>query len=430
MGLTPLHLATGPVEGSGVCVRTLLEAGADPESLSLGLPGPGVGEGMTALQLACLNASADAVEELLNWGAQLRGNLCAGLSREWSGWSDDKKHMQLTGVKAPRGWPGQEQVSSATPSLGLRQEQGERQVCWQDLGSGRLECAPSGEGLERGLLGLVGLVGLAVPEARRDKKGEERVFKALIEVGADRAWKRRGWLVLLHDKYIRSEMCGRTAPLGVGIQGLGGDRGEKRDRSVMPWMCFFGGDKGRVDQGLQGCHLKGRGSEWDRVVAESGGGVRDGQGRILTNAFTGEAPESGGRRGLNGEEHLRPCGSRRGSINEMGIEQGTGEMLVGEHEILSCDADEESICSCPRCKRTGAVEMGGVPIIGQACSEVCSPSSLQGCNSGVGVIKCCKCELGLGTGKTPRGAGGGCKHRGLHDHENTGARLRGVDEDG
>ena len=60
----------------------------------------------------------------------------------------------------------------------------------------------------------------------------ERVRLLLARAPADRAWRRRGWLVMLRSRTLKAGGDGGAAGTGEGTNGASGDGGASRERSV------------------------------------------------------------------------------------------------------------------------------------------------------------------------------------------------------
>lgn len=153
-GFSPLHFAAAPGndESRRAVVRALLEAGAAVDVVSA--------DGLTPLRLACLNASVGCVEELLRWGA------------------DDiscvpRRSLSVVRLSSPPSSPPS--ASSSGPS----------------------QPAPVATAL---FAGDNDLVGSRVPVYAKDTTECQAILRMLFRAPSDRAWRRRGWLVLLYAR--------------------------------------------------------------------------------------------------------------------------------------------------------------------------------------------------------------------------------------
>lgn len=175
-GLSPLHCTAAPGNDDSrrAVVRALLEAGAVIDAASA--------DGVTPLKLACLNAAVGCVQELLRWGA------------------DDVSCV-------PRWLPSVRRWRSSSPDS-----------CQPALASTAHLCRPTSLS-ELGLAGIVesarheaaapasttlvtasGFVGSRVPVSARDETDCQAILRMLYMAPFDRAWRRRGWLVLLYAR--------------------------------------------------------------------------------------------------------------------------------------------------------------------------------------------------------------------------------------
>ncbi len=157
-GFSPLHCAAAPGSDDSrrAIVRVLLEAGATIDAVSA--------EGLTPLRLACLNASVGCVEELLRWGA------------------DDVSCVPRRSLS----------TRSPSPAPAL-----------PSASSGLSQSPPVANGLFAGDV----LVGSRVPAYAKDAAECQAILHMLSRAPSDRAWRRRGWLVLLYS---------RATPAAVG----------------------------------------------------------------------------------------------------------------------------------------------------------------------------------------------------------------------
>lgn len=166
-GFSPLHSAAAPGNGSTSrsVVQVLLEAGADVDSVAA--------DGMTTpLRLACQNAAVGCVEELLRWDAydtslthpsssvlSLHPSVCASYNG--------------TGRQTPAGPPFHPDVPPGNEMGGV------------------VRGAPPP---------LSAVVGSRVPLSVKDPEDEKRIHDLLRMAPYDRAWRRRGWLVMVNAR--------------------------------------------------------------------------------------------------------------------------------------------------------------------------------------------------------------------------------------
>lgn len=164
-GFSPLHCAAAPGndESRRAVVRALLEAGAAIDAVSA--------EGLTPLRLACLNASVGCVEELLRWGA------------------DDVSCVPRRSLSARSPSP-----ASSLPSAS----------------SGLSQSPPAANSLSAGDV----LVGSRVPAYAKDTEECQAILHMLSRAPSDRAWRRRGWLVLLYSR-VTAAAVGAAADLAL-----------------------------------------------------------------------------------------------------------------------------------------------------------------------------------------------------------------------
>ncbi|CAM9752396.1 unnamed protein product [Ectocarpus sp. 12 AP-2014] len=152
-GMSPLHCAA-----SRPIVRMLLAAGADIGAVSA--------DGLTSpLKLACLNAAVGCVKELLSWGA------------------DDLSCV-------PRSTPPSTLLLSSLPSISETTPPCPSSVPLSESSAVQRINVPR----------LRGLVGSRVPASVRDAADCEEIVRMLCQAPADRAWRRRGWLVMLYAR--------------------------------------------------------------------------------------------------------------------------------------------------------------------------------------------------------------------------------------
>lgn len=166
-GFSPLHLAAAPGNGSisRSVVRVLLESGADVDSVAA--------DGMTTpLRLACQNAAVGCVEELLRWDAY-DTSLTHPRSNVPSSHTSVCANCNGTGLQMPAGPPLH---PDAPPG---------------DETGGAIRGAP---------LPLSAVVGSRVPLSVKDPEDEKRIHDLLRMAPYDRAWRRRGWLVMLNAR--------------------------------------------------------------------------------------------------------------------------------------------------------------------------------------------------------------------------------------
>ncbi|CAN0091287.1 unnamed protein product [Ectocarpus sp. 4 AP-2014] len=151
--MSPLHCAA-----SRPIVRMLLAAGADIGVVSA--------DGLTSpLKLACLNAAVGCVKELLSWGA------------------DDLSCV-------PRSTPPSTLLLSSLPPTSETTPPCPSSVPLLEFSAVQRINVPR----------LKGLVGSRVPASVRDAADCEEIVRMLCQAPADRAWRRRGWLVMLYAR--------------------------------------------------------------------------------------------------------------------------------------------------------------------------------------------------------------------------------------
>lgn len=156
-GMTPLHFAAAPGNDDRrrAVVRLLLQAGADVNALSA--------DGVTSpLRLACLNAGVVCVEELLRRGA------------------DD-----------PTCVPRYMRRLTPPPHSPILY------VCPRSRFSSDFGAATDAH---NNLPHLRGLVGSRLPDSLKDAADCEKILGMLRKAPADRAWRRRGWLVMMYAR--------------------------------------------------------------------------------------------------------------------------------------------------------------------------------------------------------------------------------------
>ncbi|CAM9144345.1 unnamed protein product [Ectocarpus fasciculatus] len=152
-GISPLHCAA-----SWPIVRMLLAAGADIGVVSA--------DGVTSpLKLACLNAAVGCVKELLLWGA------------------DDLSCVPRCTLPSTLPLSSSPSVSETTPPCPSSVPLSEPSAV-QPINVPRLR----------------GLVGSRVPASVREAADCEEIVRMLCQAPADRAWRRRGWLVMLYAR--------------------------------------------------------------------------------------------------------------------------------------------------------------------------------------------------------------------------------------
>lgn len=161
-GLSPLHCTAAPGNDDSrrAVVRALLEAGAVIDAASC--------DGVTPLKLACLNAAVGCVQELLRWGADDVSCVprCSSSARPRS-----SSLVSFQPVVVP------------APSL-LR-----------PTSVSELAASAGSTALTAGQF-----VGSRVPVSARDETDCQAILHMLYMAPSDRAWRRRGWLVLLYAR--------------------------------------------------------------------------------------------------------------------------------------------------------------------------------------------------------------------------------------
>lgn len=181
-GLSPLHFAAAPGndESRRVFVRALLGAGAAIDAASA--------DGVTPLKLACLNAAVGCVQELLRWGADDVSCVPRWLP------SVRRRQRRRRSSSVDSSQPTLASVPRLSPSTSV-----------SDLGSAgaviepaRLEAATPASPV---LVAASKFVGSRVPASARDENDCQVIVDMLYMAPFDRAWRRRGWLVLL---YVRA----------------------------------------------------------------------------------------------------------------------------------------------------------------------------------------------------------------------------------
>eukprot|EP00903_Cladosiphon_okamuranus_P011047 g10432.t1 len=176
-GLSPLHCTAAPGNDDSrrSVVRALLEAGAVIDAVSA--------DGVTPLKLACLNAAVGCVQELLRWGA------------------DDVSCVprRLPSLRRPRrsssldsSQPMLEPASHLSPPTSV-----------SEIGSAGAAASAQQQATASASTALVTasrIVGSRVPVSARDEDDCQAILRMLSMAPFDRAWRRRGWLVLLYAK--------------------------------------------------------------------------------------------------------------------------------------------------------------------------------------------------------------------------------------
>ncbi|CAM9575895.1 unnamed protein product [Ectocarpus sp. 13 AM-2016] len=183
-GMSPLHCAA-----SRPIVRMLLAAGADIGVVSA--------DGLTSpLKLACLNAAVGCVKELLSWGA------------------DDLSCVPTSTPPSTLLLPSLPLISETTlpcpSSVPLSESSAVQRI---------------------NVPRLRGLVGSRVPASVRDAADCEEIVQMLCQAPADRAWRRRGWLVMLYARATAAVAASSTLREQVPPQPQGVPS-EKRKRVV------------------------------------------------------------------------------------------------------------------------------------------------------------------------------------------------------
>lgn len=176
-GLSPLHCTAAPGNDDNrrIVVRALLAAGAVIDAASA--------NGVTPLKLACLNAAVGCVQELLHWGA------------------DDVSCVPrwLQSVRRPRRSSSLDSFRSVlAPPPHLS-----RLTSASDVGSAGVAESAQQEVTappSTALVTAIRFVGSRVPVSARDEDDCQTILRMLAMAPFDRAWRRRGWLVLLYAR--------------------------------------------------------------------------------------------------------------------------------------------------------------------------------------------------------------------------------------
>ena len=192
-GFSPLHSAASP--GCGDCsrsvVRFLLEAGADVDAVAA--------DGLTTpLRLACQNATVGCVEELLLWGAHDVSLAPPSSPRHLS--SQKPQRPLATHAATPQPPAGRNHVDDALSSVGAYPGGGGGEGVEVTLSSSP---ASARGGPQSEPVPLVAVVGSRVPVSAKDDVEEEYIRRLLLKAPFDRAWRRRGWLVMLYATAAR-----------------------------------------------------------------------------------------------------------------------------------------------------------------------------------------------------------------------------------
>lgn len=182
-GLSPLHCTAAPGndESRRAVVRCLLEAGAVIDAASA--------DGVTPLKLACLNAAVGCVQELLRWGAD-----DASCVPRWLPSAQRRRRQRR---RRRSSW-----VDASQPALASAPHLSPPTFV-SDIGSAgvvepaRLEAAAP---VSTALVAASKLVGSRVPVSARDETDCQAILEMLYMAPFDRAWRRRGWLVLLYAR--------------------------------------------------------------------------------------------------------------------------------------------------------------------------------------------------------------------------------------
>lgn len=230
-GLTPLHFAAGPggEEHRRAVVRLLLSAGADADSES--------GDGVTTpLRRACENAAVGCVEELLRWDP----HACAAAASTTSTATTSRPMLSPPGSSyrpcscCPVPAAASSSLFTAMPPSNSESHSGSYRGFSQNpisfaAATGSSAAAEhissshqtghvpdslaqrppaiihksTGE-FRRLVKVLESEVGSRVPAAARDPSDLESIRIMLRRAPADRAWRRRGWLLMLYTRCLRN----------------------------------------------------------------------------------------------------------------------------------------------------------------------------------------------------------------------------------
>lgn len=189
-GLSPLHCAAAPgnEDSRRAVVRALLEAGAVIDAVSA--------DGLTTpLKLACLNAAVGCVEELLRWGADDASCI------------PHRRSSSVISSRAP-------QPSASFPHLLQSPSVSDPSSTGFRLTGREAEAAVSNATSAAGSLSrLEDLVGSRMPVSARDDTDCQLIRRMLWKAPFDRAWRRRGWLVMLYARATTAAaMAAAAAP--------------------------------------------------------------------------------------------------------------------------------------------------------------------------------------------------------------------------
>lgn len=189
-GLSPLHCTAAPGNDDSrrAVVRALLDAGAVIDAASA--------DGMTPLKLACLNAAVGCVKELLRWGADE-----ASMVPRYSP-SVLKRRLSSPPLSLQPMVASASHLSRPTPESVLAPA-GVRSAPNDAAALAATELVAANE-----------LVGSRVPASARDETDCQDILRMLYMAPLDRAWRRRGWLVLL---YVRATAAAIAAAAGRDI---------------------------------------------------------------------------------------------------------------------------------------------------------------------------------------------------------------------
>ena len=181
-GLSPLHCTAAPGNDDSrrAVVRALLEAGAAIDAVSA--------DGITPLKLACLNAAVGCVQELLRWGAD-----DVSCVPRWLPSGRRRRLRRSSPASSPL------PVLSSAPRLFLpasASDVGPAEVAGVADSSRHESAAPA----SAALVTASRFVGSRVPVSARDETDCQTILSMLSMVPFDRAWRRRGWLVLLYAR--------------------------------------------------------------------------------------------------------------------------------------------------------------------------------------------------------------------------------------
>ena len=228
-GLSPLHCAAAPGGDSRrEMMKILLKAGADVNAVS--------GDGLTTpLRLSCMNAAVECVEELLRWGAHdvtcfPRPSPCLSASSPNSPLtsSSERSFLATAAPLAVLSCPSAGASAAAAdtgsaPSLAvLHSDPPAHHPLLPSVGI--VETAPGGncdrvvphalqrhpnvaDGPRFRLPPLGDVVGSRVPLSARDVVDCRAIHQMLQRMPLDRAWRRRGWLVMLYIRAARVARC-------------------------------------------------------------------------------------------------------------------------------------------------------------------------------------------------------------------------------